>query len=126
MGLGLKSFLLGLCIFHVLVVLPSCVSNNEEELYPDQVCDTLMITYSGTIAPIIDQHCVRCHSAVAPSSGIPLEGYDHLKAVVDDEVLVGSIKHQDGFVPMPDEAPKLPDCDIHQIEIWVDNGAPNN
>jgi hypothetical protein len=66
---------------------------------------------------MINQHCVQFHRAVAPSSGIPLEGYDDLKTTVDEEVLVRSIKHEDGFVSIPDEAPKLPDCDIHQIEI---------
>lgn len=127
MKLGLKSIFICLCVLYGLMLIPSsCVSNNEEDLYPDETCDTLNVTYSLTIAPIINHNCNRCHSAVAPSSGIPLEGYDNLKASVDDGLLVGSIKHEDGFIPMPEEAPKLPDCDIHQIEIWVNNGAPNN
>jgi hypothetical protein len=126
MRFGLKCILLGLCISHALVFPTSCVSNNEEELYPDQTCDTLNVTYSGIVAPIISLNCERCHSAVAPSSGIPLEGYDHLKAAVDDGKLLGSIRHDEGFIPMPEEAPKLPDCDIRQIEIWVEDGAPDN
>jgi len=124
MGLGLKSIFFGLCVLYGLMLLPSsCVSNNEEDLYP---CDTLNVTYSGTVAPIINQNCIRCHSAIAPSSGYPLEGYDNLKASVDDELLIGSIKHEEGFNPMPEDASKLPDCAIHQIEIWVEVGAPNN
>ena len=126
LGFGLKCIVLGLFVTQVLVFPTSCVSNNEEELYPDETCDTLNITYSGTIAPIISQNCERCHSAVAPSSGIPLEGYDNLKASVDNEMLLGSIRHDDGFVPMPEDGPKLPDCDIRQIEIWVEDGAPDN
>ena len=127
MRLGLKSIFFGLCVLYGLMLLPSsCVSNNEEDLYPDETCDTLNVTYSGTISPIINQNCIRCHSAVAPSSGLPLEGYDHLKVSVDEGLLVGSIKHEEGFIPMPEDAPQLPDCAIHQIEIWVDEGAPNN
>ena len=124
--MGLKRVLLCLCVFSALMVTPSCVSNNEEELYPDQPCDTTQVTYSGTIAPIINQNCLACHGAIAPSSGIPLEGYDNLKAVVDDERLVGALRWQDGFSPMPQEAPQLPECDLDQIDVWVKAGAPNN
>jgi len=126
MGFGLKCIVLGLCVTHAVVITTSCVSNNEEDLYPNQTCDTLNVTYSGIVDPIISQNCERCHSAVAPSSGIPLEGYANLKAAVDDGVLLGSIRHDDGFVPMPEDAPKLPDCAIRQIEIWVEAGAPDN
>src|SRR5512139_1891997 len=95
-GMGLKSVLLGICIVQALVWITSCVSNNEEELYPDEPCDTTMVTYSGTIAPIINQNCLACHGAISPSSGIPLEGYENLKQMVDEGRLVGALRREDG------------------------------
>lgn len=122
----MKGMMAGFGFCMAMMSMPSCTSHNEEELYPDQPCDTLQVTYSSSIVPIINLHCLACHSAVAPSSGIPLEGYDHLKAMVDAERLVGSVRHVSGFSAMPQNAPKLPECDLDKIEIWVNQGAPDN
>lgn len=116
-----------LILSSVLIFMASCVSNVEEDLYPPDTCDTAQVTYSLTIAPIIAQNCFACHSsATSQVSGILLEGYDHLKAMVDAERLVGAIRRQEGFSAMPQNGPALPECDILQIEKWVNDGAPNN
>lgn len=106
--------------------LTSCTSNNEEELYPSGTCDTTNITYQNTIVPIITQQCYECHGGSAEVSGIPLEGHQNIKAIVDAGRLVGAINHQVGFSPMPKDRPKLNECDIMKIETWVNAGAPNN
>jgi hypothetical protein len=102
------------------------VYNNEEELYPSEMCDTTNVTYHSTIAPIIEQFCFECHDDAAVISGIPLEGYANLKAKVVDGRLVGAIRHDVGFSPMPKDRPSLPECDILKIEKWISNGAPDN
>jgi len=106
----------------------SCKYDNEESLYPPVPCDTTMVTYSLTVTPIIAQHCLSldCHGGNAEISGIPLDGYDNVKSTVDNERLLGAIRHEVSFSAMPKNAGKLPDCNIAQIEIWVANGAPNN
>jgi hypothetical protein len=109
-------------------MISSCEYDNEETLYPPEPCDTTMVTYSLTVSPIIAQHCLSldCHGSPAEVSGIPLDGYDNLKQVVDSERLLGAIRHETGFSFMPKNTDKLPDCDISKIERWVANGAPNN
>ena len=114
------------CFFLLLLSTASCTYHSEEELYPS-TCDTTNVTYSGIVLQIIELKCYDCHSNEnVIISGISLEGYDNLKIKVDDETLVKSIKHEPGVSPMPDEQPKLSDCDILKIEKWVEEGAPNN
>lgn len=122
----MNRFLLFFSSLSLMMTWSSCVSNVEEELYPPDVCDTVNVTYSLTVEPIISQNCYACHNASDPSSGIPLEGYANLKAQVDDERLIGAIRHQSGFSAMPQDAPALSECNILKIEKWVAEGAQDN
>lgn len=107
----------------IILVFVSCASNNEEELYP---CVPESVTYSGTVAPIIQQNCFTCHGGDDPTSGIPFNTYDDLKVMVDAERLIGAIRRLEGFSSMPQNASALPDCEILKIEKWVNDGALNN
>lgn len=120
-----NGLLLAGCIC-ILSVLNSCVSNVEEELYPPDTCDTAQVTYSGTIAPIIELNCYACHEGDQSLSGIPLNGYNNLKAMVDAGRLTGALRHLEGFSAMPQNAPALPECELLKIEKWIDDGAPDN
>ena len=103
----------------------SCAYNSEEELYPLSVCDTTNVSYATTIVPILEAKCYDCHAASSPSSGIPLEGYDNIKVKIDQERLIGAIRHLPGFSPMP-QIGELTECEIRKIESWVDDGALPN
>jgi len=89
-------------------------------------CDTLNVTYSGTIVPLIQQRCQGCHSGAAPQGGLNLTSWSVLNALANDGRLAGSINHAPAAIPMPPSGPKLPDCNIRQFMIWIDSGAPNN
>ncbi len=122
----LKSGLLFAGCIAVLSSMISCASNSEEELYPLDTCDTGQVTYSLTIAPIIEQNCYACHSGLAPISNIPLDSYPGLKTMVDAGRLLGSLRRLSGFSAMPQNAPSLPECELLKIEAWVNLGAPDN
>lgn len=121
----MKNCLLGSLLFIVMVLSQSCEYDVEETLYP-QMCDTTQVTYTLTIAPLVEARCTPCHNAEAIESGIPLLGYDNLKAIVDAQLLLGVIRHDNGFKPMPDGRAMLPDCEILTFERWVADGALNN
>lgn len=89
-------------------------------------CDTTNITYSGRVQQILQTKCIGCHSAGAPSGGVTLSTYAGLLVVVNDGSLLGALKHQTGFVAMPQGQGMIPACEIAQIEAWVNAGAPNN
>lgn len=108
----------------------SCYYDNEEYLYPAGTgllgCDTANVTYSGTIEPIMQDHCNSCHSEASPSGGVVTETYQGLKIVADDGRLYGAVNHIGGYAPMPQNQPKLSECKLTQIDIWLNAGAPNN
>jgi len=107
----------------------ACYYDNEEYLYPEMNndCDTTNVTFSGTISVMLDNYCLSCHSnanAANFGNNIRLEDYADVKANSQD--VLGSIKHESGFSPMPKGGAQLNDCLVTQFEIWVNNGTPNN
>ncbi len=117
-------------IFILLVlgafIISGCYYDKEDLLYGNN-CDTSNTTYSSTITGILNNYgCLGCHVGVNPSGGINLENYTNVKAVVDNGKIYGAITHSPGFVPMPDGAAKMNDCDIKKVKAWIDAGAPNN
>ena len=66
--------------------------------------------------------------AFPPSPKAGLTNYNQAKALVDNGKLLGSITHGSGFTPMPYPAgtPKMGDCEIRRIELWIEGGAQNN
>ena len=82
-------------------------------------CDTLNVTFTGSILPIFQVNCLGCHSGLNPYYGLDLTNFDHLAAIIKNGSLVGSVKHAEGFYPMPKAGAKLTDCDIRKIEILL-------
>ena len=104
----------------------SCYYDVEEELYPSLECQTENITYSNQVLSIIEEACYKCHDAARNFGNITLEGYSELKKYVDNGQLLGAIRHDAGYSPMPKNEAQLLECDIEKIEAWVNVGAPNN
>lgn len=112
----------------LLIILPGCYYDNKENLYAPQgggaACDTASVTYSGKIQPIMTASCIGCHSGSNASGGFALE--THAGVAAASGRLLGAIKHSTGYSAMPQNASKLGDCQIAQIEKWLNSGAPNN
>ena len=89
-------------------------------------CNTEQVTFSGVVRPILQNTCVGCHSGSAPSGGINLSTHAGVAAVAQNGRLLGSIRREVGYSPMPQGGAPLSDCYIQQIAAWVDAGAPNN
>jgi len=92
----------------------------------DEECDTINVTFSGTVWPIVQNHCFGCHSGGNPSGGISIENHADLATLANNGSLMGAIRHEAGYSPMPKNGMKLSDCKITQIQIWIDDGTPNN
>lgn len=115
-------------ILLIVILFSGCYFDKKENLYAPQAgtnnCDTTALTYSAQIQPILTASCVGCHSASNASGGYALDS--HSGVIAAQGRLLGSIKHSSGFSAMPQNAPKLGDCQIAQIEKWITAGAPNN
>ena len=110
-----------------MMLLNSCYYDNVEELYPQtQPCDTTSITFSGNVLPILEANCISCHGGAAPAGNINLETYDDIVAAVNNGGLMGTIRHESNWSPMPKNGAKLDDCTITKLEIWIVDGTPNN
>ena len=91
-------------------------------------CDTVNMEYLADVVPILQNNCYRCHGSNSNSGslGIVLEGYNNIKPYAESGTLIGVITHAQGFVPMPQDASKLSDCNINKIRSWIANGIQNN
>ena len=113
-----------------VTMIPGCYYDNEEDLYPvPAFCDTVAVSYTAFVQPLLDANCNGCHSqSAAPTfgAGYDLETFAQLQNVVNSGQLLCSIKHDNGCSQMPKGAQKLPKCTIDKVEAWVNAGAPNN
>lgn len=86
-------------------------------------CDTTQITFSETIWPLMQSYCTGCHSSVSPGGGIVIAGYDDMVSLAENESLMGSIRYESAYSPMPINQ-QLPECSINQLQKWIDDGFP--
>ncbi len=89
-------------------------------------CDTVNVSFSADVQPVIQSNCQGCHSGSFPSGGIDLSNYTNIANTANTGQLYGAIAHLPGFSPMPQNQPQLSACTIKQIKAWIDEGALNN
>lgn len=116
-------------VFSILLltlILNNCYYDSEEYLYPELNCDTTNVTFSVSVKGVLSANCYTCHSnanAVQSGGGIKLENYDDVK---NNTRLMGAIRHQQGYLPMPDGGGSLSACDLNIIQAWYNNSKPKN
>lgn len=93
---------------------------------PNLVCDTLEVTFSGDIAPMMDVFCAGCHTGNSVSGDVHLENYDQIKFYGNTGALVGAISNDPEYTVMPPETTGLSDCQVRMVEMWIEDGMPNN
>ncbi len=108
------------------LLLNGCYYDKEEILYPDlsDGCDTINISYTNHIALIMVNNCNACHGGDFPDAGVKTNNYTDLKKLAESGSLWGVTNHESGYSPMPKDKPKLSDCYLKQINIWIDNDSP--
>ena len=112
----------------------SCYYDNTEELYGTIKCDTVDMSYTADILPILDAACLTCHNATSAGvlgGGNNLEGFDNLTTFItpgdaENSILYASVAWIPGTSFMPKSAEQLSACDIAKIKSWITNGATNN
>jgi hypothetical protein len=87
-------------------------------------CDTSNVTYTNGIGQITQAWCVGCHGGSKPANNLRLETYDEVAACAKGDRLMGALRHQTGFKPMPNGGGTLPPCEIDMFQIWIDAGEP--
>jgi hypothetical protein len=111
-----------LVISLLLIIQPGCKNYNEVDLYPP--CDTLNVTYSNSIYPIVNANCLPCHTTVNAFGGIILDNADSARIPAKNGLLLKAVTHDPSVVPMPKGGGKLSDCDISKFRRWINLGEP--
>ena len=89
-------------------------------------CDSNQFTYSGAVRLIMQNKCIGCHNPSSLGGNIDLSNYAGVSTVALNGKLYGSVAHQPGYSPMPKNSAKLSDCEIRQIQKWIQAGSLNN
>lgn len=89
-------------------------------------CDTTNVKYATHVFPVIEETCLGCHSGANPSGGVFLENYEDIKTYAQNGKLTGTINHDAGFSPMPQNGEQLSFCKRLAIEKWIEDGMPDN
>jgi len=110
-----------------IAIIGAWISQGANNTSCEGGCQLTNVTYSGTIAPIVQDRCLgSCHAGGNPAGGIMLSSWAGLNAVAIDGRLALAVQHLPGAVAMPQSGPMLSQCRIDQILAWIQNGAPNN
>ena len=102
------------------------IAQGAQNLNCDGGCDTSSVTFNAVIRPLMQNKCQGCHQGASPGGGLNFSTYLGIQVAAINGSLLGSIDHAPGWIAMPKNSNKLPDCDIAKIRIWVNAGAPNN
>jgi len=102
----------------------ACYYDNEEEQYGVTTCDTVAISYSADIQPIIQANCISCHAPGGQQESSPFTTYDGLKLYTLNREIADRVVGKNGALMPPSGA--MSTCNQLKIEAWVNAGAPNN
>lgn len=123
-----------------LVLLSACSYTNGY-VAPSPCATPVVVSYQTDVLPILKQNCYKCHDAAhyaGPSSTgslgtLNMENFAQLQFYSlpgngqnGKATIVGNVRHDAGFIPMPFDGGKLSVCDIAIIEAWAKAGAPSN
>ena len=122
----MKQFFFAALTFAVLILLTqtACYYDNEVEQYGVPVCDTVAMSYSADILPIIQNNCISCHAPGGQQEFTPFDTYDGLKIYTLNREIVDRV-NGNGVNLMPPTG-AISECDQLKLEAWVNAGAPNN
>jgi mono/diheme cytochrome c family protein len=85
-------------------------------------CTGTAYTYQADIKPIMEEHCSGCHNTNM-KAGYNFNDIESVKRAGGNGYLLGSIKHDVGYDPMPagGQGP-LDQATIDKIECWINTG----
>lgn len=118
--------------FALVGLLSACSYTNGYDPTPCTLPST--VSYQTDVWPILKQNCRdACHNATYTGShgNFDMDEFSQVylyatTGLGGTSYIVGNIRHDAGFVPMPYSGGKLTDCQIATIKAWVEAGALKN
>ena len=102
-------------------LIAGCGSNKsakKESQMPD-IIDPVKLAedqrfFADSIKPILDKHCLSCHSLASPAEGYEYETYEGSRS----NILEGIESIESGEMPPPGY-PKVPEAQLEILKSWV-------
>lgn len=115
----------------ILSLSNGCYYDKADKLYPNVTCDTTEVLFSRDILPILKVNCtdLACHTSGNPNGSITLQDYSGVQNSLTNNKLMNALNQI--YAPgssknMPPSAPKINDCDLSKIQVWINRGAKDN
>ncbi len=87
-------------------------------------CDTMNVSFSASLVPVINNYCKGCHNASTSSGSVNLDNYNGVLTVANNGQLIGGITGK--LSAMPKYGQPLSSCNISKFRQWIKEGAKNN
>ena len=110
----------------ILTILFLSFYSCDNDKLPETCGEFTDVSFSGQVLPVLNVYCTTCHNSTDPQGGVDQSSWAEVKTTVDSGAFLGSIKHEDGFVPMPLNSAQMNTCEILLLETWVNEGALDN
>ena len=110
----------------LLVLASGCSYSHGPE--PGPCGDLTPTTYAAVISPLFDAHYRECHGASVYKTlggGNDYSTYQGIKSQ-SANLILGCVRHDPGYDPMPKSGAQLSTCDIAHLQAWIDAGQLNN
>lgn len=91
----------------------------------DLICDSVNISFSEHVLPIIEQRCKGCHLGSGSIGGFALTNYEEISGI-SGYALYEVMNHEEGYSAMPPNSPKLDSCKLQVVRVWIEEGALDN
>ncbi|WP_417849526.1 DUF1553 domain-containing protein [Thalassoglobus sp.] len=100
-------------------------------IVPANVQAEKLVNFETEIAPLLEKHCIRCHSPGNPKGELSLDSAEHLirnnylsAGEPDSSYLLDQISSSDGTRPaMPKEGEPLTKAEVNIFRQWILEGA---
>jgi len=113
-----------------LLTISSCTFNNEQDFFRVPPCDssrvdrdTINVNYND-LTYIFSDVCATCHYPNNPfQPNIVMNTYESVVLSVKTGRVIPAIQFT-GRYQMPKDLPKLENCELQRIEVWIEKGMP--
>jgi len=84
-----------------------------------------VVTYTNTIKAELAGCAVSgCHGDGSANGSGSLDTYEDVVAFVGFDRILGALRHEEGFSPMPKGGDKWTEAEVSRLEAWIAAGLP--
>lgn len=106
----------------LIVVLPACQKESDD--VPIEDCENVDVTYNAVIVDIFSGcQGSNCHGA---GTGREMIDYETSVAFAMQGRIIGALNRDAGFSAMPRNGAMLEQCEIDQVQTWINEGFPES